>query len=66
MDSQAKYGSVARGAGDLYLRLPVSKDYQEKISMGDLPMTRQQYRYVYHVELLFVYLDRLPYDKRLK
>ena len=22
MDSQAKYGSIARGAGDLYLRLP--------------------------------------------
>jgi 3'(2'), 5'-bisphosphate nucleotidase len=31
MDSQAKYGSIARGAGDLYLRLPVSKSYQEKI-----------------------------------
>ncbi|RMZ73821.1 3 (2)5 -bisphosphate nucleotidase [Pyrenophora seminiperda CCB06] len=31
MDSQAKYGSIARGAGDLYLRLPVSKTYQEKI-----------------------------------
>ncbi|MCJ1412110.1 hypothetical protein MMC19_006202 [Ptychographa xylographoides] len=31
MDSQAKYGSVARGAGDLYLRLPVSATYVEKI-----------------------------------
>lgn len=31
MDSQAKYGSIARGAGDLYLRLPVSKSYEEKI-----------------------------------
>lgn len=31
MDSQAKYGSIARGAGDLYLRLPVSQTYQEKI-----------------------------------
>ena len=31
MDSQAKYGSVARGAGDIYLRLPVSASYQEKI-----------------------------------
>lgn len=31
MDSQAKYGSVARGAGDVYLRLPVRKDYEEKI-----------------------------------
>ena len=31
MDSQAKYGSVARGAGDLYLRLPTSATYQEKI-----------------------------------
>src|ERR1700722_216798 len=41
LDSQAKYGSVARGAGDLYLRLPVSKDYQEKIwdhAAGDLIM----------------------------
>lgn len=39
MDSQAKYGSIARGAGDLYLRLPVSQDYQEKIwdhAAGDL------------------------------
>jgi len=31
MDSQAKYGSIARGAGDLYLRLPVSATYEEKI-----------------------------------
>ncbi|KAK3349369.1 hypothetical protein B0T25DRAFT_240767 [Lasiosphaeria hispida] len=31
MDSQAKYGSIARGAGDIYLRLPTSKTYQEKI-----------------------------------
>ncbi|KAF2657913.1 3(2),5-bisphosphate nucleotidase HAL2 [Lophiostoma macrostomum CBS 122681] len=31
MDSQAKYASIARGAGDLYLRLPTSKTYQEKI-----------------------------------
>jgi 3'(2'), 5'-bisphosphate nucleotidase len=31
MDSQAKYASIARGAGDIYLRLPVRKDYQEKI-----------------------------------
>ncbi|KPI34481.1 3'(2'),5'-bisphosphate nucleotidase [Cyphellophora attinorum] len=39
MDSQAKYGSVARGAGDVYLRLPVRKDYVEKIwdhAAGDL------------------------------
>lgn len=39
MDSQAKYGSVARGAGDIYLRLPVRQDYQEKIwdhAAGDL------------------------------
>ncbi|KAJ9620222.1 3'(2'),5'-bisphosphate nucleotidase [Taxawa tesnikishii (nom. ined.)] len=39
MDSQAKYASIARGAGDLYLRLPVRKDYQEKIwdhAAGDL------------------------------
>ncbi|KAG9239148.1 hypothetical protein BJ875DRAFT_449046 [Amylocarpus encephaloides] len=39
MDSQSKYGSVARGAGDIYLRLPTSKTYQEKIwdhAAGDL------------------------------
>jgi 3'(2'), 5'-bisphosphate nucleotidase len=39
MDSQAKYASVARGAGDVYLRLPVRKDYDEKIwdhAAGDL------------------------------
>jgi 3'(2'), 5'-bisphosphate nucleotidase len=39
MDSQAKYASIARGAGDLYLRLPVSKTYQESIwdhAAGDL------------------------------
>jgi 3'(2'), 5'-bisphosphate nucleotidase len=39
MDSQAKYASIARGAGDIYLRLPVNKDYQEKIwdhASGDL------------------------------
>ncbi|KAF2726144.1 3'-phosphoadenosine 5'-phosphatase [Polychaeton citri CBS 116435] len=39
MDSQAKYGSIARGAGDLYLRLPVNKNYVEKIwdhAAGDL------------------------------
>ena len=39
MDSQAKYGSIARGAGDLYLRLPVKVSYEEKIwdhAAGDL------------------------------
>ena len=39
LDSQAKYCSIARGAGDIYLRLPVKKDYQEKIwdhAAGDL------------------------------
>ncbi|RDL37171.1 putative 3'(2'),5'-bisphosphate nucleotidase [Venustampulla echinocandica] len=39
MDSQSKYGSIARGAGDIYLRLPVSATYQEKIwdhAAGDL------------------------------
>ena len=39
MDSQAKYASIARGAGDLYLRLPTRKDYVEKIwdhAAGDL------------------------------
>lgn len=31
MDSQAKYCSIARGDGDVYLRLPVSASYEEKI-----------------------------------
>lgn len=32
MDSQAKYASIARGDGDIYLRLPVGDgSYQEKI-----------------------------------
>lgn len=37
MDSQAKYGSIARGDGDIYLRLPTSKSYQEKIWVFVLP-----------------------------
>jgi 3'(2'), 5'-bisphosphate nucleotidase len=39
MDSQAKYASIARGAGDIYLRLPAKAGYQEKIwdhAGGDL------------------------------
>ncbi|EFR04862.1 3',5'-bisphosphate nucleotidase [Nannizzia gypsea CBS 118893] len=39
LDSQAKYCSIARGAGDIYLRLPTRPDYQEKIwdhAAGDL------------------------------
>lgn len=31
MDSQAKYMSIARGDGDIYLRLPVNESYEEKI-----------------------------------
>jgi 3'(2'), 5'-bisphosphate nucleotidase len=31
MDSQAKYCSVSRGDGDVYLRLPVKATYEEKI-----------------------------------
>jgi 3'(2'), 5'-bisphosphate nucleotidase len=31
MDSQAKYCSISRGDGDIYLRLPVSDTYQEKV-----------------------------------
>jgi 3'(2'), 5'-bisphosphate nucleotidase len=31
LDSQAKYASVARGAGDIYLRLPVQEGYVDKI-----------------------------------
>ena len=44
MDSQAKYGSIARGAGDVYLRLPVKATYQEKIwdhAAGDLIARRR-------------------------
>ena len=39
MDSQAKYGSIARGAAEIYLRLPTSKTYVEKIwdhAAGDI------------------------------
>jgi 3'(2'), 5'-bisphosphate nucleotidase len=31
MDSQAKYGVVARGAAEIYLRMPTRADYREKI-----------------------------------
>jgi len=31
IDSQAKYGVVARGEAEIYLRLPTKKDYREKI-----------------------------------
>lgn len=31
MDSQAKYASIARGDGDIYLRLPSNRAYEEKI-----------------------------------
>jgi len=31
MDSQAKYGVVARGEADAYLRLPTSADYRENV-----------------------------------
>lgn len=39
LDSQAKYATVARGAADIYLRLPVRADYEDKIwdhAAGDL------------------------------
>lgn len=39
MDSQAKYGSVARGAADIYLRLPSNPKYEEMIwdhAAGDI------------------------------
>ncbi|CAZ83324.1 unnamed protein product [Tuber melanosporum] len=31
LDSQAKYASISRGVGEIYLRLPVSLSYEEKI-----------------------------------
>ncbi len=31
MDSQAKYAAIARGEAEIYLRLPTSKEYREKI-----------------------------------
>ena len=37
MDSQAKYASLARGAGDVYLRLPSSMTYEEKIWVRPSP-----------------------------
>lgn len=42
MDSQAKYCSISRGDGDIYLRLPVNDSYQEKIwdhAAGNLLVT---------------------------
>jgi 3'(2'), 5'-bisphosphate nucleotidase len=34
MDSQVKYAALARGDGDIYLRLPVNMKYEEKIWVG--------------------------------
>ena len=31
MDSQAKYASISRGVGEIYLRLPVAVSYEENI-----------------------------------
>ena len=31
MDSQAKYAELTRGNAEIYLRLPVSMKYEEKI-----------------------------------
>ena len=31
MDSQCKYAAIARGDAEIYLRLPVSDTYEEKI-----------------------------------
>jgi 3'(2'), 5'-bisphosphate nucleotidase len=31
MDSQAKYGIVARGEAEIYLRMPTRADYRERI-----------------------------------
>ena len=31
MDSQAKYGALARGDGGIYLRMPTGAGYREKI-----------------------------------
>lgn len=31
MDSQAKYGCLARGDGGVYMRMPTNKAYREKI-----------------------------------
>ncbi|PVU87907.1 hypothetical protein BB559_005822 [Furculomyces boomerangus] len=36
MDSQCKYGAIARGQADIYLRLPTSKSYVEKIWAGGI------------------------------
>jgi 3'(2'), 5'-bisphosphate nucleotidase len=44
MDSQAKYASLATGNSDIYLRLPTSKTYEEKIWVNSI--------FVRHVESL--------------
>jgi 3'(2'), 5'-bisphosphate nucleotidase len=36
MDSQAKYATLTRGDADIYLRLPVSMTYEEKIWVSRL------------------------------
>jgi len=36
MDSQAKYGCLARGEGAAYLRMPTGVGYQEKIWVSSL------------------------------
>jgi len=35
MDSQAKYAELTRGGAEIYLRLPVSMKYEEKIWVSD-------------------------------
>jgi len=39
MDSQAKYASISRGVGEIYLRLPVSLSYEEKIWVCPLSLS---------------------------
>lgn len=38
MDSQAKYGCLARGDGGVYLRMPTGTGYQEKIWVSHVPV----------------------------
>jgi 3'(2'), 5'-bisphosphate nucleotidase len=38
MDSQAKYAALVRGNAEIYLRLPVSMHYEEKIWVPPKPI----------------------------
>lgn len=49
MDSQAKYCSISRGDADIYLRLPTSKTYVEKIWV----CVRYKYRFFFVTDIYY-------------